>query len=56
MDAAAIPRDAQSLVDAHQTRNEMLATGVGRGRGEVFGSDLATIERIGIQVEQALRP
>ena len=39
-----------------QTRNEMLATGVRSAVGvKVFGPDLAQIERIGIDVERALR-
>jgi copper/silver efflux system protein len=39
-----------------QTRNEMLATGVRSAVGvKVFGPDLATIERIGIDVERALQ-
>jgi Cu(I)/Ag(I) efflux system membrane protein CusA/SilA len=39
-----------------QTRNEMLATGVRSAVGvKVFGSDLATIERIGIEVERVLQ-
>ncbi len=39
-----------------QTRNEMLATGVRSAVGvKVFGPDLAAIERIGIQIEEALR-
>jgi Cu(I)/Ag(I) efflux system membrane protein CusA/SilA len=39
-----------------QTRNEMLATGVRSAVGvKVFGADLATIERIGIEIERALR-
>ena len=39
-----------------QTRNEMLATGVRSAVGvKVYGQDLATIERIGIQIESALK-
>jgi Cu(I)/Ag(I) efflux system membrane protein CusA/SilA len=39
-----------------QTRNEMLATGVRSAVGiKVFGPDLATIERIGIEVEKVLK-
>jgi Cu(I)/Ag(I) efflux system membrane protein CusA/SilA len=39
-----------------QTRNEMLATGVRSAVGvKVYGPDLATIERIGIAVEGALK-
>jgi Cu(I)/Ag(I) efflux system membrane protein CusA/SilA len=39
-----------------QTRNEMLSTGVRSAVGvNVFGPDLATIERIGIDVERTLR-
>jgi Cu(I)/Ag(I) efflux system membrane protein CusA/SilA len=39
-----------------QTRNEMLSTGVRSAVGvKVFGPDLATIERIGIDVERTLR-
>jgi len=39
-----------------QTRNEMLATGVRSAVGvKVFGPDLATIERVGIDVERSLR-
>ncbi len=39
-----------------QTRNEMLATGVRSAVGvKVYGADLATIERIGIAVEGALK-
>ena len=39
-----------------QTRNEMLATGVRSAVGiKVFGPDLATIERIGIDVENVLK-
>ncbi len=38
-----------------QTRTEMLATGVRSPLGiEVFGDDLATIERTGIQIEKAV--
>jgi Cu(I)/Ag(I) efflux system membrane protein CusA/SilA len=39
-----------------QTRNEMLATGVRSAVGvKVFGPDLPTIERIGVQIERALQ-
>ena len=39
-----------------QTRNEMLATGVRSEVGvKVFGPDLATVERIGIEVERVLK-
>jgi len=39
-----------------QTRNEMLATGVRSAVGvKVYGPDLATIERIGIGIESALK-
>ncbi|MGE5176770.1 MAG: efflux RND transporter permease subunit [Hyphomicrobiales bacterium] len=39
-----------------QTRNEMLATGVRSAVGvKVYGPDLKTIERLGIQIEDALR-
>ena len=39
-----------------QTRNEMLATGVRSAVGvKVFGPDLAEIERIGIEIEQAVK-
>ena len=39
-----------------QTRNEMLATGVRSAVGvKVFGPDLATIERVGIDVERVLK-
>jgi len=39
-----------------QTRNEMLATGVRSVVGvKVYGPDLATIERIGVQIEGALQ-
>ncbi len=39
-----------------QTRNEMLATGVRSAVGvKVFGPDLGEIERVGIQIESALR-
>ena len=39
-----------------QTRNEMLATGVRSAVGvKVYGPDLAVIERVGVQIENALR-
>jgi len=39
-----------------QTRNEMLATGVRSAVGvKVYGPDLPTIERIGIEIENALK-
>jgi len=39
-----------------QTRNEMLATGVRSAVGvKVYGPDLATIERLGIGIERALK-
>ena len=39
-----------------QTRNEMLATGVRSAVGvKVYGPDLATIENVGIRIEDALR-
>jgi Cu(I)/Ag(I) efflux system membrane protein CusA/SilA len=39
-----------------QTRNEMLATGVRSAVGiKIFGPDLATIERVGVAVEHAVR-
>ncbi|HEY2923628.1 MAG TPA: CusA/CzcA family heavy metal efflux RND transporter [Candidatus Eisenbacteria bacterium] len=39
-----------------QTRNEMLATGVRSAVGvKVYGPDLAAIERIGIEIENALK-
>ncbi|HET7497899.1 MAG TPA: CusA/CzcA family heavy metal efflux RND transporter [Candidatus Eisenbacteria bacterium] len=39
-----------------QTRNEMLATGVRSAVGvKVYGPDLATIERLAVQVERALQ-
>src|SRR5438477_4501405 len=39
-----------------QTRNEMLATGVRSAVGvKVFGPDLAGIERVGVEVENAVR-
>ena len=39
-----------------QTRNEMLATGVRSAVGvKVYGPDLATIERVAIQIENALK-
>jgi copper/silver efflux system protein len=39
-----------------QTRIEMLATGIRSALGiKVFGPDLATIERIGVQIERALQ-
>jgi Cu(I)/Ag(I) efflux system membrane protein CusA/SilA len=39
-----------------QTRTEMLATGIRSALGvKIFGPDLATIERVGIDIEQALQ-
>ncbi len=39
-----------------QTRNEMLSTGVRSAAAvKIYGSDIATIERVGLQVEQALK-
>lgn len=40
-----------------QTRTEMLATGIRSPLGiQVFGDDLATIERAALQIEQAVQP
>jgi len=39
-----------------QTRNEMLTTGIRSNLGvKIFGPDLATIEKIGIEIEQVLK-
>jgi Cu(I)/Ag(I) efflux system membrane protein CusA/SilA len=39
-----------------QTRTEMLATGIRSALGiKIFGPDLATIERVGVDIEQALQ-
>ena len=39
-----------------QTRTEMLATGIRSALGiKVFGPDLATIERVGVEIEKALQ-
>jgi len=48
-------RDAQHLVDAIQTRNEMLATGVRSAVGvKVYGPDCHD-RAIGIGIESALK-